>query len=219
MAEVCAAFADVSKLERTVGISRQVPRTRTQRAHASRAQCSGCDPSTRGGAFSRRPNPMPQVQEVTEIMNGSINEMLATQDDLQVLEDKTDALANQAQNFQRSARRWDEARHLPACLPACLPATCPPACPRHAARTACRRSLKRNQWWANCKLKLAMCTIILVVIAMVTVPLIVQAMSLANGGDDGDTVYVTVGAPPVSPGLRPIFSPPSPPPVQSPPPG
>ena len=69
MAEVCGAFADVSKLERTVGITRQ-------------------------------------VQEVTEIVNGSINELLATQDDLQVLEDKTDALASQAQNFQRIARRW-----------------------------------------------------------------------------------------------------------------
>lgn len=46
-----------------------------------------------------------QVQEVANIMSGSINEMLATQDDLQVLEDKTDSLASQAQNFQRSARR------------------------------------------------------------------------------------------------------------------
>eukprot|EP00966_Prymnesium_polylepis_P071890 1669432-Prymnesium_polylepis.1 len=44
-----------------------------------------------------------QVQEVTEIMNGSINELLASQDDLQVLEDKTDALASQAQRFQRNA--------------------------------------------------------------------------------------------------------------------
>jgi hypothetical protein len=46
-----------------------------------------------------------QVQEVTEIMNGSINELLASQDDLQVLEDKTDALASQAQRFQRNAHR------------------------------------------------------------------------------------------------------------------
>ena len=65
-------------------------------------------------------------------------------------------------------------------------------------------------------MKLAMCTVVLVVIAMVTVPLIVQALSLTNGGDS-NTVYVTVGAPPVSPGQRPIFSP-SPPPLPSPPP-
>ena len=68
MLEVSGAFMDASKLERTVGITRQ-------------------------------------VQEVTEIMNGSINELLATQDDLQVLEDKTDALASQAQSFQRITRR------------------------------------------------------------------------------------------------------------------
>lgn len=67
MAETCSEFADLSRLERTVGIRRQ-------------------------------------VQEVTEIVSGSINEMLSTQDNLQVLEDKTDTLASAAHNFQRQAR-------------------------------------------------------------------------------------------------------------------
>ena len=89
MAGICAAFADASKLERTIGISRQ-------------------------------------VQEVTEIMNGSINEMLATQDDLQVLEDKTDALASQAQNFQRSARRFSAVDAIPVSRYLCAAADARP---------------------------------------------------------------------------------------------
>jgi len=97
-----------------------------------------------------------QVNEVTEILNGSINQMLATQDDLQVLEDKTDALASQAQNFQRSAR-----------------------------------SLKNNQWWKNCKMKLAICCGISTVILMAMLPLILQATSIvSDGGTTSTTVIV-----------------------------
>jgi len=140
MSEVGAAFADVSKLERTVGIQRQ-------------------------------------VQEVTELVSGSINELLATQDNLQVLEDKTDALASQAQNFQRSAR-----------------------------------TLKRDQWWKNCKMKIAICLAITTVIAMIAIPLILQATQVAQAAsDDDDDSSAAAAVPPAAPGQLPIFSPPPPP--------
>jgi len=112
-----------------------------------------------------------QVLEVTEIMSGSINEMLATQDDLQVLEDKTDSLASQALNFQRSAR-----------------------------------SLKRNQWWKNCKMKLAMCTVVLFVLGVICVPLILQAMAAVNSG----TTIVVDGNKPAAPNSPPPAPPTTP---------
>ena len=44
-----------------------------------------------------------QVEEVKGIMHDSINEMLATRDNLEVLEDKTEGLRAEAATFQRSA--------------------------------------------------------------------------------------------------------------------
>ena len=44
-----------------------------------------------------------QVEEVKGIMHDSINEMLATRDNLEVLEDKTEAMNSQAATFQRQA--------------------------------------------------------------------------------------------------------------------
>jgi vesicle-associated membrane protein 7 len=44
-----------------------------------------------------------QVEEVKGIMHDSINEMLATRDNLEVLEDKTEALRSEAATFQRQA--------------------------------------------------------------------------------------------------------------------
>jgi len=107
-----------------------------------------------------------QVQEVTEIMNGSINELLASQDDLQVLEDKTDALASQAQRFQRNAH-----------------------------------SLQRNQWWKNCKLKVAMCGALLAIITMVALPLALQATHIAADGSGTTTIVLggTTSRPPAAP--------------------
>jgi len=88
-------------------------------------------------------------------MNGSINELLASQDDLQVLEDKTDALASQAQRFQRNAH-----------------------------------SLQRNQWWKNCKLKVAMCGALLAIITMVALPLALQATHIAADGSGTTTIVL-----------------------------
>jgi len=44
-----------------------------------------------------------QVEEVKGIMHDSINEMLATRDNLEVLEDKTESLRTEAATFQRQA--------------------------------------------------------------------------------------------------------------------
>ena len=44
-----------------------------------------------------------QVEEVKGIMHDSINEMLATRDNLEVLEDKTETLRSEAATFQRQA--------------------------------------------------------------------------------------------------------------------
>lgn len=44
-----------------------------------------------------------QVEEVQNIMHENISQILATHENLEVLEDKTDALRNEAQTFQRQA--------------------------------------------------------------------------------------------------------------------
>lgn len=88
---------------------------------------------------------MRQVDEVRDIMQESITEMLATRENLEVLEDKTLMLRTEAAGFQRRAV-----------------------------------TLRRNMWWRNCKMKMVCAFVVIVVLAYVFVPMIVQAMDASS---------------------------------------
>ncbi len=94
---------------------------------------------------------MREVDEVKGIMGDSINQLLATHDNLEVLEDKTDTLAAQSQAFQRKAV-----------------------------------TLRNVMWWRNCKLKIILSLLCLVILAYILVPVIGSTMGMFDGDGDGE---------------------------------